>query len=80
MQAARPNWSVKSAEDLRDYTDYQVIEAAKELRLCNKTVMKALQGLLNKRNEAAHPSDYFPNMNETLGYISELFHRIERLK
>lgn len=80
LQAARPNWSVKSAEDLRDYTDYQVIEAAKELRLCNKTVMKALQGLLNKRNEAAHPSDYFPNMNETLGYISELFHRIERLK
>lgn len=46
----------------------------------NKTVMKALQGLLNKRNESAHPSDYFPDMNETLGYMSEIFQRVERLK
>jgi hypothetical protein len=80
LQAVRPNWTVASAEDLRDYADYQVIETGKELGLYNKTVMKALHGLLNKRNEAAHPSDYFPNMNETLGYVSEIFHRVDRLK
>ena len=78
--AARPGWTVKSAEDLRDYADFQVIELGRELGLYNKTVMKALHGLLNKRNEAAHPTDYFPDMNETLGYVSEIFHRIERLE
>jgi len=80
LKAVRPNWTVKLAEDLRDYADFQVIEAGKELALYNKTVMKALHGLLNKRNEAAHPSDYFPDMNETLGYVSEIFHRVDRLK
>ena len=76
----RPGWTAKTAEDLREYADYQVIELGKELRLFTRTVMKALHGLLNKRNEAAHPSDYFPDMNETLGYVSEIFHRIEQLK
>ncbi len=80
LKAARPNWTVRLAEDLREYADHQVIEAGKDLGLYNKTVMKALHGLLNKRNEAAHPSDYFPDLNETLGYVSEVFHRIERLK
>ena len=42
--------------------------------------MKALHGLLNRRNECAHPSDYFPDLNETLGYLSELFQRIEYLE
>lgn len=78
--AARPGWSVKSAEDLRDHADFQVVELGRDLGLYNKTVMKALHGLLNKRNEAAHPTAYFPDMNETLGYVSEVFHRIERLK
>lgn len=80
IAAARPTWAVKSAEDLRDHADFQVIELGRELGLYTKTVMKALHGLLNKRNEAAHPTDYFPDMNETLGYVSEIFHRVERLK
>lgn len=80
LSAARPAWTVKSAEDLREYADFQVIALGRELGLYDKTVMKALHGLLNKRNEAAHPTDYFPDMNETLGYVSEIFHRIEQLK
>ncbi len=80
IAAARPAWMVRTAEDLRDHADFQVIELGRDLALYNKTVMKALHGLLNKRNEAAHPTDYFPDMNETLGYVSEIFHRIERLK
>lgn len=80
VERLRPNWVVKSVEDLRAYAEFQVIEAGRELHLYDKTVMKALHGLLNKRNEAAHPSDYFPDLNETLGYISEIFQRVERLK
>lgn len=80
LEAARPSWKVKTADDLREHADFQVIELGKELGIYNKTVMKALQGLLNKRNESAHPSDYFPDMNETLGYMSEIFQRVERLK
>lgn len=76
----RPKWSISSAEDFREYADYQVVEAGRDLRIYNKTTMKAIHGLLNKRNEAAHPSGYFPTMNETLGYVSEVFNRVDQLK
>jgi hypothetical protein len=42
--------------------------------------MKALHGLLSRRNECAHASDYFPDLNETLGYVVELFQRIAYLQ
>jgi hypothetical protein len=42
--------------------------------------MKALHGLLNKRNECAHPSDFYPDMNGSLGYISELLSRVATLQ
>ena len=80
LRKARSNWSIKSVDDLREHADHQVIEAAKEAGFYNKTVMKALHGLLNKRNECAHPSGYFPDFNETLGYLSEVFQRIEFLQ
>lgn len=73
----RPKWSVKSMEDLRDVgSDYQVLEVLRDLGWCTKTEDKALKGLLNKRNECAHPTEYFPNLNESLGYISEILKRI----
>jgi hypothetical protein len=79
--AARPNWKVKAVDDLRDvYSDHAIILAARDARLCTKSEMKALLGLLNKRNECAHPSNYFPGLNDSLGYISELFQRIETLR
>jgi hypothetical protein len=56
-----------------------VIEAGKEAGAYNRTTMKALHGLLNRRNECAHPSEYFPDLNETLGYVGELFKRIKQL-
>lgn len=80
ISATRPNWNARTTEDLREYADYQVIEAAKDGKFFNKTVMKALHGLLNKRNECAHPSEYYPDFNETLGYISELFQRVGYLR
>lgn len=80
MRRVRPNWQLASVEDLREYTDFQVIEAGKAAGFFSKTPMKALHGLLNKRNECAHPSDHLPDFNETLGYLAELFQRIAFLQ
>jgi hypothetical protein len=82
LHSAYPKWSsCKSIEELREnVVEYQLIEAAHKMKLCSKTQKKALQGLLNKRNECAHPSEFFPELNETLGYISELFQRIAQIQ
>lgn len=80
LRALRPNWKASSVEELRDnIVEYQLLEAARDLSLCGKTETKALQGLLSKRNECAHPSNYFPSMNETLGYVTEVLNRIGTL-
>lgn len=80
LAGARPKWSIKSSDDLREHADFQVIEAGRDAKFYNKTVMKALHGLLNKRNECAHPSGYFPDFNTTLGFVSEIFQRVEYLQ
>ncbi len=41
---------------------------------------KALKGLLTERNECAHPSDYEPDLNETLGYVSKVLKRVWSLQ
>jgi hypothetical protein len=79
LQTARPKWNLAAPEDLRDWGEFAVIDAGKEAGAYSKTTMKALHGLLNRRNECAHPSEYFPDLNETLGYIGELFKRIKQL-
>lgn len=79
--AARQKWTFKSVDDLREqFTEYAIIEAAYASGLCAKSEMKALHGLLSKRNECAHPSNFYPGLNETLGYISELVQRVETLR
>ena len=80
LETARPKWPLTSHEDLREWSDHGVIEAGRDAGVYNKTTMKALHGLLNRRNECAHPSEYFPDLNETLGYIGELFKRITLLR
>ena len=77
-----PNWSnYTTVEDLREHVnEFQLIGCAEKLGLSTKTQTKALKGLLNKRNECAHPSDYYPELNESLGYISELFKRIGQMQ
>jgi hypothetical protein len=42
--------------------------------------MKAMHGLLNKRNECAHADEYDPSVNDTLGYVDELMKRIRNLQ
>ena len=81
LRAARPTWKAASVEEVREnVVEYQLLEVGRDLGLCGKTETKALQGLLNKRNECAHPSAYFPSMNETLGYVTEVLNRIGALQ
>jgi hypothetical protein len=80
LQVERAAWKLTAREDLREHAEFQVIDAGRAVGAYNKTTMKALHGLLNKRNECAHPSGYFPDLNETLGYIGELFKRIKKLQ
>lgn len=80
LEKARPSWHVKAADELREHADFASIEAGRSVGLYGKTIMKALHGLLNKRNECAHPSDFFPDLNETLGFLSELVQRISYLQ
>jgi hypothetical protein len=77
-----PAWSkFKTLEELRENVpEYQLVECTKELKICSKTEVKALHGLLNKRNECAHPSDFYPELNESLGYISEIIKRLSKLQ
>lgn len=81
LRSVRSNWNYTTMEELREYvSEYQLIEALKDVGLCRKNEVKALLGLLNKRNESAHPSEFYPLLNETLGFISELTQRIENIK
>jgi len=41
---------------------------------------EALHGLLNTRNECAHPSDFFPDLNDAVGYVSSLVKRVDHLQ
>ncbi len=80
LRQVKPAWKVTHVEDLRNYGDYQIIEAGEGCGLYRKTMRKALQGLLNKRNECAHPEEYYPSLNDTLGYVDELFKRLAMLQ
>lgn len=82
LKMIRPKWEgYTTIEDIREnIPDYQLIDASRELRLLSKGEMKSIQGLLAKRNECAHPSDYHPSLNESLGYINEIINRIKRLE
>ena len=81
IKLARPNWNIHSPEDLRETAnEFQIIDTLEIVALCVKSERKALHGLLNKRNECAHPTDYFPQLNDTLGYITELLSRVAALK
>jgi ribosomal protein S18 len=81
LKSVRPNWNYATMDELREYvSEYQIIDVCKDIGLCRKNEVKALHGLLNKRNECAHPSEFYPLLNETLGFISELMQRIQNLK
>lgn len=80
IQATRPKWNINVPADFRLFTDFALFETFEASGLISKTFMKAAHGLLNKRNECAHPEDYDPTINDTLGYVDELMKRIATLQ
>lgn len=76
-----PKWeTTKNVSELAEYVpEAQLLNALSKAGLCTKNEVKALQGLLNKRNECAHPSSYLPGQNEALGYVSECLQRMSHL-
>lgn len=80
VQATYPAWKIQQPADFREQKDFQVFEAMKRLGFITNASMKALQGLLNKRNECAHPDTYEPGINDTLGYLDEIMKRIAALQ
>jgi hypothetical protein len=81
IKAIRPKWPVNSKEELQEQaTEHQLIIVCREVRLFGKNEEKAFLGLLNTRNECAHPSNYSPTLNETLGFISQVLNRIHTLQ
>lgn len=81
LNAKYPNWKITDIDDLRDSTnDYQIIEALRKVELVTKSEMKSLHGFLSIRNESAHPSGFFPDINEALGFVANLLQRIERIR
>lgn len=82
LHTAFPKWAqYESIEELREnIPEFQIIEAAKELKLLNKNSTKSLHGHLSTRNDCAHPSSYRPSLSATIGYVADLMDRIEELQ
>ena len=82
VKSMRTGWiKFRTIEDLREnIPECQLIEAGRDIGLISKSEAKTILGLLSKRNECAHPSKFKPDLNETLGYVSELINRIEQLQ
>ncbi|MFD9892855.1 hypothetical protein ACFWY9_26215 [Amycolatopsis sp. NPDC059027] len=79
IQTNYPSWNIKQAADFREQKDHTIFEVLKKQGLITNSMTKALQGLLAKRNECAHPEDYEPGINDTLGYLDEMMKRIAAL-
>ena len=81
LRALRPNWKGQTMAEMREYVpERQLVEATHALSLVTKNEMNHLVGLLQRRNDCAHPSSYYPRLSETLGYISEILQRIRYLQ
>jgi hypothetical protein len=80
LNSTRPSWNIKSVEQLAEqFTEHALIEAMEIMGVFGRADRKAFHGMLSKRNECAHAGSYLPGFNETLGYISEVFSRLNRL-
>lgn len=82
VSRARPKMpKLSSAEELREWaTEHEIIRVARDVRLLTKAEVRILHGMLSKRNECAHPGSYRPDLNESLGYVSELLNRMSHLQ
>jgi hypothetical protein len=81
LHALRTKWThCSNPEELQEvFTEFAIVEAARDLRLLAKADAKVALGQLARRNQCAHPTGYAPGLNDALGYISDMLTSIERL-
>ncbi len=64
---------IENIDDLREnVTEHAIIIMLREIKVFSKSEMNSIHGLLSKRNECAHPTNYRPGLSETVGYVDEL--------
>ena len=81
LNSKRAKWNISSLDQLREnIAEFQIIEACKDLKLTTRSEMRMLHGFLSKRNLCAHPSNFFPDYNQTLGYIADILNMIKNLQ
>jgi hypothetical protein len=79
LRAARPGWKFANFEELMEsYNEFQLIETMKEVKIISKAEMRQFHGLLAQRNQCAHPTRYQPDMNEALGFVSQVLNQAMR--
>jgi len=80
LRAARPAWQGADIREMAEYIpERQFVDVMKVLGLTTKNETAAFVSLLQKRNECAHPTGYYPDLNQTLGYMSEILLRLKSL-
>ena len=80
LRAARPAWQGSDIREMAEYVpERQFVDTLKTLGLTTKNETAAFVSLLQKRNECAHPTSYHPDLNQTLGYMSEILSRLGNL-
>lgn len=79
----KARYSTWQGADIREMAEYvperQFVDAMKPLGLTTKNETAAFVSMLQKRNECAHPTNYYPDLNQTLGYMSEILARLKTL-
>lgn len=80
LNSKYPNWKIQNLDNLRDkVSEFNLIESMFHSGMITKSEKKALQAMLNKRNECAHPTEYFPDLNQSTGFIAECISRLNAL-
>jgi hypothetical protein len=81
LRALRPSWTGADIGEMAESVpEFQFVELTKPIGLCSKAQMRDLLALLNRRNQCAHPTDYYPDLNMTLGYVAEILQHVSRLQ
>lgn len=80
LRVERPTWQGADIREMAEYyPERQFVDVMKPLGLATKNETAAFVSLLQKRNECAHPTGYYPDLNQTLGYMSEILMRLKKL-
>ena len=73
LRVARPKWKFRDLVELKEtYVEFQILEAARAVRMIKKTELRVYQGQLAERNRCAHPTLYRPSLNSALGFVDNM--------